>query len=281
MAEYELNEPGLWLDGWPRPAATGHKYDRGFVAIFGAPSLTGATRLAASACSSAGAGLVSVVAAQRGDIYRTTLPADIMVTDSVPEKASVLLAGSGGLDEDHRHAITEHRNRIRVLDAGALPERDSFGHLNERCILTPHRGEFERVFGSVGSSKMEMAEAAIAAARECGAIVVLKSHHTWIAHPDGRVVMNRHTSPWLAKAGTGDVLAGIIAGIAAQADAQPGAKSMDLFQAACAAVWIHGEAGRRIGPGLVASDLDQELRSIFRTLLASGEMDSLTGDSSK
>ena len=252
------NAPQIWLKKLPRPATHGHKYHRGYAAIYGAPLLTGATRLAATACSRIGAGLVSVVASDNFDIYRICLPADIMVHDELPQKASVALAGSGGVTPEHsRSLLNKSELSAKVFDADALPERGDFQHLDDSCILTPHFGEFERVFGAIDDDAEHAARNAAVAS---GAIVVLKSSTTVIANPNGDTVTNRHASPYLAKAGTGDVLAGMITGLAAQ--------GMQPFDACCAAVWMHGESGIRLGPGLVASDIPDIIPEILQELLA-------------
>ncbi|MEL6876351.1 MAG: NAD(P)H-hydrate dehydratase, partial [Pseudomonadota bacterium] len=116
-----INSPDLWRDQIPRPHVDGHKYHRGHVAIYGAPELTGATRLAAMACSRTGAGLVTVIARENADIYRITLPPDIMVRGEMPEKASVLLCGSGGVLPDQMTEALDLSDRVgRVFDADAL-----------------------------------------------------------------------------------------------------------------------------------------------------------------
>jgi len=251
------NTQDIWRAQLPRPAIDGHKYHRGFAAVIGAPELTGATRLAATACSRIGCGLVSVVAEQRGDIYRMTLPPDIMVQADLPEKANVLLGGSGGIPTGQSTAmLTASGLDARVFDAGALPTHKERGKLDSTCILTPHTGEFERAFGPITRPDHAAAQQL---AQASGATVVLKSAQTVIASADGRLAINTHTSPYLAKAGTGDVLAGLIAGLAAQ--------GMPHFEACCAAVWIHGEAGKRIGPGLVAGDISKRLPDILKDLL--------------
>lgn len=251
-----INGPDLWL--LPIPTNDGHKYHRGAVAIFAAPELTGATRMAATACNRIGAGLVSVVARERSDVYRATLPPDIMVGDDLPAKATVLLGGSGGIASNHMGQLLAGRGCVRVFDADALPDESAFDQLDEDCILTPHCGEFERVFGRVVDGD-QMRDAVTTAAARSGGVVVAKGSKTLIAHPDGRLRVNHHASRWLAKAGTGDVLAGMIAGLAAQ--------GMTPFDAASAAVWLHGEAGRRIGPGLIASDIEGALPNILAELI--------------
>ena len=252
------NHPDLWRAALPVPRPDGHKYHRGYVGIYGAPGLTGATRLAATSCNRVGAGLVSVVADQNADLYRICLPADLMVHSGLPDKADVALGGSGGICKPHLNALLQASHlKARVFDADALPDGMDLDQLNQRCILTPHRGEFERVFGPVGE---DLATAARQAAIRSGAIIVLKAPQTIIASPRGELVWNEHSSPYLAKAGTGDVLAGLIAGLAAQ--------NMSHFSAACAAVWIHGEAAMRFGPGLIASDIADLVPGILHDLLA-------------
>lgn len=251
------NGPDLWAAHLPRPAMDGHKYHRGYAAIFAASELTGATRLAATACSRIGCGLVSVVAQTRGDVYRSSLPPDIMVHDQVPEKASVLLGGPGGITPEQAIVLLAAPDlQARVFDAGAIPSRAQFNQLDATCILTPHIGEFERAFGALdGGAEASARRVSI----ESGAIVVLKSSQTVVAAPDGRAIVNCHTSPYLAKAGTGDVLAGLISGLVAQ--------GMPPFEACSAAVWIHGEAGIRIGPGLIAGDIADIIPRILHDLL--------------
>jgi len=240
------NAPALWADQIPRKTANTHKYDYGHALIYGAPELTGATRLAAEACARMGAGLTTVLGGEKGDVYRAALPAHIIVRDDpgwMDERISARLYGPGGLpcEVDFRQEIPT------VLDADALadlPEK-----LSGDYILTPHEGEFAKAFPGIKGSKLEKARQA---AQQSGAIILLKGPDTVIAHPDGRAVINTHSSGHLATAGTGDVLAGMITGLLAL--------GMEPFDAACAAVWLHGEAGREIGAGLVASDLLKSLK---------------------
>ena len=186
MGSTTINGPELWQSDLPVPQAHFNKYDRGFVGVFAAPELTGATRLAASACSRVGAGLVSVIAQTRQDIYRTCLPADLMVQDQTPDKVDTLLGGSGGmLTVHHNEMLAMQDCRGRIFDADGLPKEERFNQLDANCVLTPHRGEFERIFGPV---VRDSESAARRAAQASGAIVVLKSHQTVIATPD--VVLN-------------------------------------------------------------------------------------------
>jgi NAD(P)H-hydrate epimerase len=235
------NSPGWWGSKLPKPKGESHKYTRGLALIYAAPALTGATRLAAESCARMGAGMVTVLSPPDVlDIYRTALPPHILVRGDLgwqDERVSAVLYGSGGVSK-----VPAVRESPMVIDADGLFQLPK--KLHDRCILTPHEGEFARMFPGLQGSREERAGAA---SQKTGAILVLKGAETLIAHPDGRLCINRHASPYLATAGAGDVLAGMITGLAAQ--------GLEPFLAACAAVWMHGEAGLRFGPGLVASDL--------------------------
>jgi hydroxyethylthiazole kinase-like uncharacterized protein yjeF len=150
-----------------------------------------------------------------------------------------------------------------VIDADALTVLKNepatlFALVEDSDVITPHPGEFERVFpGLLGSSATRIA-AAREAANLAGCVVLLKGADTAVAAPDGRAVVNTYATPWLATAGSGDVLAGIIGGLLAG--------GMPAFEAACAGVWMHGDAGRRFGPGLTAEDLPGQLPSVISGL---------------
>lgn len=251
------NHPDLWLSQFPRPAQDAHKYDRGHAQIVGSTELTGATRLAATACARIGAGLTTVIGGKKSDVYRASLPAHIMVRERAPKDQSRInatLVGPGGNPAKAAISRVRPTQHALILDAGEVVE-PRFG-LDDYCVLTPHEGEFARAFPTLKGSREE--QAALASART-GATIVLKGPQTVIAAPDGQVVVNPHAVPYLATAGSGDVLAGMIAGLSAQ--------GMHPFIAACAAVWIHGEAGMRFGPGLVASDLPEMIPGVLVNLL--------------
>ncbi|MDJ0922466.1 MAG: NAD(P)H-hydrate dehydratase [Henriciella sp.] len=253
-----MNHPDNWTSLLPRPSEEGHKYHRGHAVIVGATELTGATRLAAAASSRVGAGLVSVLSDEAADIYRMTLPADIMVKGLETMSAarvSAVLAGSGGISERGRAALLQAPlDRPLVLDAEAIALHQDLAA--ESLVLTPHDGEFARAFPDLSGERLGNA---CAAAKHSGAVIVLKGAETIVAEPGGRHAINQHASPYLAKAGTGDVLAGLITGLVAQ--------GMPCFEAAQAAVWMHGEASLRIGAGLIAQDLISEMRGVLHDLL--------------
>ena len=248
------NNPDLWLDHFPKRQGYSHKYDYGHALIYGAPVLTGATRLAAEACARIGAGLTTVISEpNRADIYRVSLPAHIMVRDDMlwdDKRVTAKLYGPGGLSVKP----DLQANLPVVLDADALGNLKM--PLTENCILTPHEGEFARLFPHYHEGPN--VERARAAAKASNAIVVLKGAETVIAHPDGCHMINTHATAYLATAGSGDVLSGMITGLTAQ--------GMAPFEAACAAVWIHGDCAIRFGAGLVASDLINLIPEVLQDL---------------
>jgi ADP-dependent NAD(P)H-hydrate dehydratase / NAD(P)H-hydrate epimerase len=232
----KVNSPDLWRNALPRPRRDGHKYDRGHTLILGSETYTGATRLAAEACSRVGSGLVTVISAAQAVVYRATLPADIMIREQgLPDgkPGQVLLAGPGGCS-DAQADLVLRADCPAVLDADAIRlARQMSGRSR---IVTPHDGEFSRYYPDLHGDRIDQT---LAAAKDSDAILVRKGAETLIAAPDGRLVRNETASPYLAKAGTGDVLAGLIAGLVAQ--------GMPPFDAACAGVWLHGRAGQDIG----------------------------------
>ena len=253
------NKPDIWLKDFPVLTNDMHKYDRGHAVIFGAPELSGATRLAASACSRIGTGLVTVLAASMSDVYRTALPADIMVREEASEALrgiTTLLGGPGGICPAHKTMLLENApGGSRVFDAGAIPEEMDWHYFDTNCVLTPHEGEFRVLFPWLEGDKVQ---SALKAAQISAAVIILKGPQTIIAHPDGRLVLNNRSNPYLAKAGTGDVLAGFLTGLLAQ--------GMQTFEAGCAAVWIHSQAGDILGPGLTSCDLEYAIPEILRDL---------------
>jgi ADP-dependent NAD(P)H-hydrate dehydratase / NAD(P)H-hydrate epimerase len=236
---------------WPGP--DDHKYTRGLVTIV-AGEMPGASALAASAAARTGAGAVRLQSKE----YSATVPLSVIQAPGRPldriadQRIGAVLAGCGLPADDFGRCLLEEvlaQDHPLVLDAGALGllaeiERERVGQLQETAILTPHEGEFTRLFGRSEGGKVEKARRAAA---EIGAVVVYKGPDTVIAAPDGRAAIHPAVSNWLATGGSGDVLAGAIAAIRAS--------GMDAFEAACAGVWVHGRAAELAGPALIADDL--------------------------
>jgi hydroxyethylthiazole kinase-like uncharacterized protein yjeF len=240
-----------------KPPRNTHKYLRGAALVFSGPALrTGASRLAAQAALAAGAGLVTIIgeiealkehAAHVTAIMLREIDADLSAID---DRAHAAAIGPGaGVSDGTRDtvlALLERRIPL-VLDADALTSfsdnpDELFAALHDQAVLTPHEGEFARLFPDL--DRRHRHHAAGKAATRCGAVMLLKGSETVIAAPDGRLGLNDHASPWLATAGSGDVLTGLITGVMAQ-----GAKA---YEAACIAAWLHGDIGVRGGTGLTA-----------------------------
>ena len=273
-----LNAPELWVRSWPRPDPAGHKYSRGHAVVFGGPvSATGAARLSAGAALRAGAGLVTLASPPDALLVNACHLTAVMLKKVADAEAiaalladtrlnAVLIGPGYGIGEGTRQAVGAilSAGRATVLDADALTsfaDRPDalFGAIQAAqapVLLTPHDGEFARLFPDLEGGKLARARAAAA---RSGAVVVMKGPDTVVAGPDGRAAINRNAPAWLATAGSGDVLAGIAAGLLAQG--VPG------FEAAAQAVWLHGEAGREAGPGLTAEDLAPALKAGIRRLV--------------
>lgn len=294
------NAPGLWLGSYPWPRSSGHKYTRGHAVVVSGPAeCTGAARLAARGALRAGAGLVTVASPRAAfPVNAAHLTAIMLKPFEVPdglgdiladERRNAILVGPGcgvGAPTRRMVEIALRSKAAAVLDADALtsfagegeavPRRMGFtapagsehdaaatpegllGAIRTRTaavVLTPHEGEFERLFAGLEGSRLERARNAASAS---GAVVVLKGPDTVIAAPDGRAAINENAPPWLATAGSGDVLAGFVVGLMAQ--------GMPAFEAACAAVWLHGECAAATGPGLIAEDLPEQLPRVLRAL---------------
>jgi len=270
------NNPALWQPLFPRPTANSHKYTRGYALVAGGPvAMTGASRLAARAALRMGAGLVAVLCDPESlPIYAAALTSVMTkpvateedfaahVTDT---RVTGLLIGPGaGVTEETQRKLGAMLAAAKptILDADALTlyagKAEKLAHqIKAPCILTPHAGEFSRLFGALPEGEGR-AEAVRQAAQTSGAVVVLKGAATLIAAPDGRLVVNHNATPYLATAGSGDVLAGMALGLVAQ--------GMPAFEAACAAVWLHGETGKSLGPGLIAEDLPERLPAVLQAL---------------
>ncbi|KAA0678358.1 NAD(P)H-hydrate dehydratase [Roseomonas genomospecies 6] len=278
-----LNGPDLWRRRYPWPRLDAHKYARGHAVVLGGARMTGAARLSARGALRAGAGLVTVACPPESvPVYAAGSPslivsdvADVAAFQALladPRKNAALLGPGAGVGAETRARVLAalDAGKSCVLDADALTSfaespADLCERLNGRCLLTPHEGEFARIFpdlvGYEGAAEEggKLTRARAAAAR-CGAVVLLKGADTVVAAPDGRAVINANAPPDLATAGSGDVLAGMALGLIAQ--------GMDVFDAACAAVWLHGEAANAFGPGLIAEDLPDALPGVLKRLKA-------------
>lgn len=249
------NVPDLWT--LPQRATESHKYTSGHVTVLGGSVMTGAARLAADAARRAGAGLVTIAALGSVDVYRAGSPGTIVSDEPLAAlladpRRMVWVCGPGLGGDAARAALP------LLLGAGrtVVGDADVFSafagdpdRLRGAAVLTPHAGEFGRAFGAPGVDRVA---AVRAAARLTGAVVLLKGPDTIVGSPDGRAAINASAPPWLATAGAGDVLAGLIAGLLAQ--------GMPTWEATCAAAYLHGRAAAAAGPGMVAEDLLPTLR---------------------
>jgi hydroxyethylthiazole kinase-like uncharacterized protein yjeF len=279
-----LNTTALWERLFPVPRMAGHKYSRGHAVIVSGPATTtGAARMAARAALRAGAGLVTIAsphdalpvnAATNLAVMVRPVDGPVALTRFLEDKRFNVVGlgpglGVGPVTCDLVLAALAGERSV-VLDADALtsftddPAR-LFTAIKARhsaaTVLTPHEGEFARLFGAFAESEgaaLSKLERARLAARRSGATLLLKGADTVIADPQGRAAINANAPAWLATAGAGDVLTGITAGLLAQ--------GMPGFEAACAAVWLHAEAASAFGPGLIAEDLPETLPSIYRGL---------------
>jgi ADP-dependent NAD(P)H-hydrate dehydratase / NAD(P)H-hydrate epimerase len=275
------NNPALWNHALPRPGPSSHKYERGHTLVAsGGATRTGAARLAARAALRIGSGLVTVASPPEAlGVNAAHLTAVMLRGCDGPEglntilqdpRFNALVLGPAlGIHAGTRAmvAVAVHARRSLVLDADALTSFEGLASelhgafRNAPTVLTPHDGEFSRLFKGHpdlidAASKIERARRAAA---YTGAVMLLKGPDTVIAAPDGRAGINENGTPYLATAGSGDTLCGLIAGLMAQ--------GVPAFEAACAGVWIHAEAGARFGPGLIAEDLAELVPGVLRDLL--------------
>ena len=294
-----INRPAIWAALLPQPRLEGHKYGRGHAVVLSGPLVsTGAARLAARGALRAGAGLVTVATPQEAlSLHATALtaimtqvcdgPDDLAKLLSDSRKNAVVMGPGMGVGPATRAMVNaalasaSAQPRAVVLDADALTSfagdplqlAAAIKASAMSVVLTPHDGEFARLFTvtdgalrdhteatALLASKSKLARARAAAAL-LDAVIILKGADTVVTAPDGRAAIACDAPPWLATAGSGDVLAGMAAGLLAQ--------SMPAFEAACAAVWLHGAAAREFGPGLIAEDIPESLPSVLRRFIDS------------
>jgi hydroxyethylthiazole kinase-like uncharacterized protein yjeF len=277
-----LNSPSVWISAYPWPQADGHKYIRGHAVVVSGPAhATGAARLAAKAALRAGAGLVTVAAPRASVPVLSTALEAVMVREAqgaaglkkllADKRLNAVLLGPGntvGKNTKTAVEVAAKAKRALVLDADAISsftgESGKLAKLLKmnriQTLLTPHDGEFGKLFaGDPQVFRIESkVEKARAAARALGAVVLLKGPDTVVAAPDGRATISNNAPPWLATAGAGDVLGGIALGLIAQ--------GMQVFEAANAAAWLHGEAAREAGFGMTAEDLSPALKKVLERL---------------
>ncbi len=280
-----LNVPALWPGVPPRPRLDGHKYGRGHAVVVSGPlGQTGAARLCAHGALRAGAGLVTVASPPDALAVLASALTAVMtrVSDGADGLAALLedarknavalgpgLGVGAGARAQVRAALAASpaggTSRAVVIDADALvsfaAEPDVlFAAISEgghAVVLTPHDGEFAKLFPDLAASGSKL-ERTRAAAVLCGAVVLLKGPDTVVAHPDGRASIAASEAPWLATAGSGDVLAGMVAGLLAQ--------GVPAFEAASSAVWMHAEAARLFGPGLISEDIPDVVPRVLAAL---------------
>lgn len=256
-----LNAPGLWQ--LPVPGADTHKYARGGVLVWSGPALhTGASRLAATAALRAGAGAVTLMGVRDALMVQAAHVTAVMLAEgdaqgfgrmaASPKVKALCVGPAAGPEARCVAGAALQSGKAVVLDADALTSfAGDAGHLarlvrrhDRAVVLTPHEGEFARLFPDLSGDKLVRARAAAA---QTGAVVILKGADGVIAAPDGQAAINANAPAWLATAGSGDVLAGLVTGLLAQ--------GVTGFEAAAAACYVHGELGNRLGPGLIAEDL--------------------------
>jgi ADP-dependent NAD(P)H-hydrate dehydratase / NAD(P)H-hydrate epimerase len=279
------NDPDFWLRYFPKLKPDGHKYDRGHAVVVSGPmESTGAGRLAARAALRAGSGLVTVATSKAAFYINAAQLTAVMLAPydgaqglgevlSDSRITSVLIGPGAGTDAEVKDLVASvlASDATAVMDAEGLTAfsetpAELFNQIKTRnapVIITPHEGEFKRVFPELDSGKSKL-ERARRAAEISGAVVILKGADTVVAAPDSLASVSENAPPWLATAGSGDVLAGLVTGLLAQ--------GMAAFDAAAAAVWIHGELGHAFGPGLIADDMPDLVPGVLQRLDKRGKI---------
>ncbi len=264
------NAPELWLTRFPWPRGDTNKYARGHALVVGG-QMTGAGRLASHAAQRIGAGLVTVACpSDTKAIYSSISPSLIVhAAESAGDVAAIIekrkvkavLVGPGGGVGDALESVVRRVIELgvpAVFDADALTvlgqNKELLAKLQPHHVLTPHEGEFKRLF-DLPTSRFERARHA---AEFCGAVVLLKGLDTIVASPDGKAIINTNATSWLATAGSGDTLAGFITGLLAQ--------GCSAFDAAAIGAWMHGECAKQFGPGLIADDLAGQVPAVLRSI---------------
>ena len=279
------DDPDFWLRYFPKLKTEGHKYDRGHVLVVSGPmESTGAARLAARTALRAGAGLVSVATSKSAFYINAAQLTAVMVAPydgpsglsavlSDPRITAVLIGPGAGRDPEVKELVGSvlASDAVAILDAEGITAfqaapMELFHHIKARpapTVMTPHEGEFRKVFPELASEPSKL-ERARRAAEMSGAVIILKGADTVIAAPDGLSSISENAPAWLATAGSGDVLAGLVSGLLGQ--------GMAAFDAAAAAVWMHGELAVIFGPGLIADDMADLLPGVLQRLDKRGKI---------
>lgn len=283
------NTPDLWIDSFPKAREQDHKYSRGQVVVLGGKDMVGAACMSADAAARVGAGLVTILSPKvslldralnndplpiyklfRSYIISLSTSSFYDFIDKANKKGAVsCVIGPGLGNRNYKSVRSLVLNSLKnktsiVIDADGLNafqgrHKQLFDVCHENVVLTPHEGEFKKLFPSLAETlDNDRVKATKEAARASGAVVVLKGFETIIAG-NGESVINNNASPYLATAGSGDVLAGMISGLAAQ--------GMVPFYAACAGVWLHGRTSELLGAGLVAEDLIENIPKVLKETL--------------
>lgn len=258
-----------------QPAPDTHKYLRGHAVVMSGPVLkTGASRLCAGSALAIGAGLVTILGDRPALYEHASHVTAIMLKEkdetlsAIDDRVRAIAVGPGaGIDESLRVLVLQllALKKPVLLDADALTvfsgnNNHLFSALSENVVMTPHLGEFARLFPDIATT--DPVTAAVEAARRSGSVILLKGSSSVIAAPTGRFAINQHSSPWLATAGSGDILSGMICGLLAQGVA--------AFDAAAIAAWLHGDIGVRAGPGLTADRMTEYIPLVLQGCLQEG-----------